>query len=235
MKADLRTEGEPRTRGSGGGRLHAALMPDYNRRTTAYWWLIVLIGTAVLAHALRSLSELPLFDLAQVGAGAAIAMVAGFFPFRVRALEELVHRGRGLHLPAAPAARPGGGDVRGCRRGAGRFVANVEALDEPHHQPGDGEHRDVLERLAAACRDGLPALVRPGSAAVLLVATSCCALLYFLLNTVLITAVPYLKRSKWPTLGETFASFGWVGISFAGSASVACLLFLTLQYAASGW
>jgi hypothetical protein len=58
-------------------------MPDYNRQTTAYWWITVLLGVAVLAHTLPTLSALPLLTLAEVFAGAAIAMLAGFFPFRV--------------------------------------------------------------------------------------------------------------------------------------------------------
>jgi len=34
-------------------RLHGALMPDYNRQTMAYWWITVLVGAVVLAHALH--------------------------------------------------------------------------------------------------------------------------------------------------------------------------------------
>jgi hypothetical protein len=67
---------------------------------------------------------------------------------------------------------------------------------------------------------------------VLLLAMTCSALLYFVINTALITAVPYLKRGKWPTAAEMFGNFGWVGISVVGSAPVACLLFLA--YPAGG-
>ena len=38
------------------GRLHAALMPDYNPRATAYWWTMVLMGAAALALALWTCS-----------------------------------------------------------------------------------------------------------------------------------------------------------------------------------
>ena len=72
------------------------------------------------------------------------------------------------------------------------------------------------------------------SAGLLLAATMLCAVLYFLLNTVLITAVPYLKRNQRPVLREMFGNFGWVGITFAGSASIACLLFLTFQQSGLG-
>ena len=233
MKADLEPKASSDTRFRW-GRLHAALMPDYNRRTTAYWWLIVLIGSAVLAHALRSLSELSLFDLAEVGAGAAMAMVAGFLPFRVARSKNSFTAGEVfifllllLHGPAAATFAAAGealvGSWRTSKRWTSRIISPATASIAMFWS-GSLLHAvmDFLHSFALA------------SAAVLLVATSCCALLYFLLNTALITAVPYLKRSKWPTLGETFASFGWVGISVVASAPVACLLFLTLQYAGAG-
>ena len=31
-------------------RLHCALMPDYNRQATAYWWFMVLLGAGILMH-----------------------------------------------------------------------------------------------------------------------------------------------------------------------------------------
>ncbi|HEY8707855.1 MAG TPA: EAL domain-containing protein, partial [Burkholderiaceae bacterium] len=64
--------------------------------------------------------------------------------------------------------------------------------------------------------------------------TMLCAVMCFVLNTVLITAVPHLKRDQWPTLREMFGNFGWIGITYAGSASIACLLFLTFKQSGIG-
>ena len=41
-------------------RLHAALMPDYNGKATAYWWLMLTVGTTCFAAALLSVAQLPL-------------------------------------------------------------------------------------------------------------------------------------------------------------------------------
>ena len=130
-------------------------------------------------------------------AATAIAVLAGFFPFRVPALEELVHRRRGRHLPAAAVAGTGRGHAGGRRRGAGRLVAHLQALDQPDHQPRHGEHRHARRRhgvagrrRACSSRSGWP------NAAVLLLAMTGSALVYFLINTALITAVPYLKRGE---------------------------------------
>ena len=35
-------------------RLHHALMPDYNRLTTAYWWLTVLPGSCIMGMVLSA-------------------------------------------------------------------------------------------------------------------------------------------------------------------------------------
>jgi hypothetical protein len=58
-------------------------MPDYNRKATVYWWVMAAVGVAVLAHAVGLLLSLPSADWLIVGAGTAIAMLAGFFPLRV--------------------------------------------------------------------------------------------------------------------------------------------------------
>jgi hypothetical protein len=58
-------------------------MPDYNRQASAYWWATVLTGGVVLAHAVSMLAGLAPLVWAQIGAGALMAMLAGFFPFRV--------------------------------------------------------------------------------------------------------------------------------------------------------
>ena len=65
------------------GRIHAALMPDYNRKATTYWWTMVLLGVIVLAHSLQSVAALPVAVLWQIVAGTVIAMLAGFFPVRI--------------------------------------------------------------------------------------------------------------------------------------------------------
>jgi diguanylate cyclase (GGDEF)-like protein/PAS domain S-box-containing protein len=60
------------------------------------------------------------------------------------------------------------------------------------------------------------------------------AVLYFVLNTLLVTAVPYLKRNQWPVARELFGNFGWIGLTFAGSASIASLLFMSFEQVGIG-
>ncbi|MEO5844232.1 MAG: EAL domain-containing protein [Caldimonas sp.] len=215
-------------------RLHGALMPDYNRRATAYWWLTVTIGVGVLAQSTRVLSALPSLALAEIVAGVVAAMLAGLFAFRVPRSKNSFTAGEIfifllllLHGPAAATLAAAGEGLVGSWRTSKRWTSRIVS-------PATA---GIAMFLAGSLLEAVMALLQPfgfASAAVLLVATTCCALLYFLVNTALITAVPYVKRGKWPTIAEMFASFGWVGICVVGSAPVACLLYVAWQHAGVG-
>ena len=40
-------------------RLHQALMPDYNRKATTYWWSVVFVGGFIIGHALLGVLQMP--------------------------------------------------------------------------------------------------------------------------------------------------------------------------------
>jgi diguanylate cyclase (GGDEF)-like protein/PAS domain S-box-containing protein len=63
----------------------------------------------------------------------------------------------------------------------------------------------------------------------LLVSAMAFAAGYFLLNTALITVIPYLKRREPMRLSSLMDSFGWVGITYAASALIAGLLYLAFK------
>jgi len=233
MKAILQASAGARTR-LRWGRLHRALMPDYNRKTTVYWWITVGLGATVLAQTLSALTTLPLLVLAEVFAATAIAALAGFVPFRVPRSKNSFTAGEIVifllllvHGPAAATLAAAGEALVGSWRTSKRWTSRIVS--------------PATASIAMFCagsllRPTLDLLQSLGlvSAAALLVATTCCALVYFIVNTALITAVPYLKRSQWPAVGEMFANFGWVGVSVVGSAPFAGLLFLAFQQAGVG-
>jgi diguanylate cyclase (GGDEF)-like protein len=208
-------------------RVHGALMPDYNREAAAYWWAMVGLGSVVLGHVLATLLALPAPDLAQVGAGVAIAMLAGFFPVRIPGSKNSFAAGEIfifllllMHGPAAAALAATGEGFLGAWRTSKRWTSRI-----------------VSPATACAAMFGVGSLLEAALAAgqtlggagpeLLLVLTMVAAVLYFIVNTLLITAIPNLKRKHWPSLRETFGNFAWVGITFAGSAAVAGLLFLS--------
>ncbi len=209
-------------------------MPDYNRKAALYWWAMVLLGAVILAYTLHTLLALPSMDLLQVAVGAGIAMLAGFFPVRVPRSKNSFAAGEIfifllllLHGPAAATLAAAGEGLIGSWRTSKRWTSRIAS-------PAMAcvAMFSVGTLLQAAI--GASHTLGWYGAALLLVATMLCAVLYFLLNTALITAVPYLKRNQRPALREMFGNFGWVGITFAGSASIACLLFLTFQQSGLG-
>jgi len=212
-------------------RCHRALMPDYNRKAAAYWWLMVALGTALLWHALSRLAALPAGELATVVVGTAIAMIAALVPVRIPRSNNSFAAGEIfifllllLHGPAAAAVAAAAEGLVGSWRTSQRWTSRIASPAMACvAMTGVGS---LLHALLDAGR-GVGAF-NPG---VLLMATMLCAVLYFVVNTVLITAVLYLKRNQRPVLRELFGNFAWIGITFAGSASVACLLFLAFEQA----
>src|SRR5512144_3106401 len=64
--------------------LHAALMPDYNRAATAYWWGLILVGASVVGVATYEASLRPLHAQLQILAACVASMLAGGFPVPLR-------------------------------------------------------------------------------------------------------------------------------------------------------
>ncbi len=215
-------------------RLHRGLMPDYNRKATIYWWVMLLLGAAVVVHALATVLALPADALLQVAAIGAVALLAGLFPVRIARSKNSFTAGEVfiflllfLHGPAAAALVAAGEALIGSWRTSKRWTSRLVS-------PAMG--CIAMFSAGSLLEAGIGASQTLGfySAGLLLLLVMLCAVFDFVLNTALITAVPFLKRNQWPTARELFGRFGWVGITFVGSASIACLLFLAFQQSGRG-
>ena len=215
-------------------RLHRAFMPDYNRKATAYWWSVVLLGALALFVSLRALAAAPATAWWQIAAGAAIAMLAGFFPVRIPRSKNSFAAGEIfiflvllMHGPAAATLAAAGEAMVSSWRTSHRWTSRIVS--------------PAMAALAMFCTGSLLQAVLGElqtrgllSDALLMVSAMAVALLYFALNTVLATAVPLLKRNERLRISALAGNFGWIGIAFAGSASVAALLFMTYQRSGIG-
>ena len=208
-------------------RLHARLMPDYNRAATAYWWAAVMAGSAALAWALLHLAGKGPAVWAQVAVGAAIAMLAGFFPVRIpnsrnsfAAGEIFIFLLLLMHGPAAAILAAAGEVAVGAYRTSKRWTSRLASPTMA-----------ALSLLitGSALHAGLNALQASGlgNAGLVIVSTVVFAVLCFTLNTLLVTMVARLKAGRGLDLSDLFSVWGWVGIAYAGSAAVAALLYLT--------
>jgi len=214
--------------------LHQSLMPDYNRKATAYWWTVVLLGLATAAYSAASVATLPPADLAQALAGVALAMVAGFFPIRIGRSKSSFAAGEVfifllllMHGPAAAALAAGAEAAVGALRTSKRWTSRIAS--------------PTLSALAMYCCGSLlhamlQSLEHHGltNAGLTVVAAMLFSLLYFSANGMLVSTVLRLKRDERPQLADMLGVFGWVGIAFAGSGAVAALLFVTYEQTGLG-
>jgi diguanylate cyclase (GGDEF)-like protein/PAS domain S-box-containing protein len=209
-------------------------MPDYNRKAAAYWWLAVVAGGLILASQLRALMALPAADLSVVLAGAALAMLAGLFPIRIARWKNSFTAGEIfifllllLHGPAAATLAAACEALLGSWRSSKRWSSRLAS---------PAMASIAMYGVASALTLGLGALHSRGleNPGLMLAATMASAVVYFGLTAMLTTAVFHLKRSAWPALEDLVGNFGWVGITYAASASIACLLYLSFQQSGIG-
>jgi diguanylate cyclase (GGDEF)-like protein/PAS domain S-box-containing protein len=215
-------------------RLHRALMHDYNRKATAYWWVVVSLGAVVLLHAMLRVASMTPSDRLQVGCGMLVAMLAGFFPVRIPRSKNSFAAGEVfifllllVHGPEAATLAAGGEALVGALRTSKRwtsYIASPAMAALAMFVAGSLLHR----LLATMQQQGLT------NEGLIVVATMLFSLVYFLSNTLLVTAVPRLKRNERLQASDLFDMFGWVGIAFAGSAAVAALMYLTFRQSGAG-
>ena len=205
-------------------------MPDYNRKAAIYWWTVVLLGGVTLIGSMVSVaSEAPPVAL-QIAAGAIISMLAGFFPVRVPRSKNSFAAGEIfifllllIHGPAAAALAAAGEAAMGSWRTSKRWTSRIAS--------------PTMAALAMFLVGSLFSLVfshLADKAGLLILATILFAVVFFVINTLLVTSVLRLKRNERLQLSDLFSLFGWIGIAYAGSAAVAVLLYLTYLQSGSG-
>ncbi len=211
-------------------RLHGVLMPDYNRAATLYWWLVVSAGALVLLWSLAWLVRQPAATALQVAAGLVLAVGSGLFPIRLPgtknsfAVGEIFIFGLLLALGPQAAVLVAAGEVAiGAYRTSKRWTSRL--VTPAITAVSLAATGSVLQPLLAWLSAG-----QAPSAATVLAATLGFAALYFVVNGLLLAGVQNLKRREpffqWLAM---FSLFRWIGLSYAGSASVAALLFVVWQ------
>ena len=205
------------------------LLPDYNAAAIAYWLALVIAGTATVGAAAVRVAALPAPQLMQVLAIALIAAFVGMFPLRVPKSKNSIAAGDififlllVLQGPAA-AVLAAAMEAAVCawrtsKRWSSRIVSPAAAAIAMLVCGTGFEHGvAALSGLAYA------------NEAVIFVALLLFAVGYFVVSPTLVTTVIYLKRRQWPTLSEWLTSFGWLGMGYMASASIAGVLFVAFR------
>jgi signal transduction histidine kinase len=210
-------------------RPHLSFMPDYNRKATAYWWTVVLLGVAVLVHSVRHLMGAPATAWLHVVCGTLLAMLAGLVPVRIprstnsfTAGEIFIFLLLLLNGPEAAALASAGEALVGSWRTSKRWTSRIAS---------PAMAGLAMFSAGSALQAALDALLRHGlqNEGLLLVGAIVFALGYFVLNTVMVTMVPRLKRNEPLRWRDFLDSFGWLGVAYAGNASVATFLYLSFR------
>ena len=210
-------------------RLHAALMPDYNGPATVYWWVLTLLGAAVIGHALRWFWQQPFELQFQVLFGCAVAMLSGLFPVRIPGAKNAFAAGEVFIMllllmlgpqaaVLAAAAEAFVGAARSSKRWTSRLISPSTAAVSM--LAVGSVFQALIERIDAQGTYGV---------ALVLMLAMAVAIGHFLYNALLITLVMQLKRQEPLHLTSWLASFGWVGITYAASALIAGLLYLAFK------
>ena len=200
-------------------RLHMSLMPDYNRRATLYWWTVVPLGGVAMAWAIADIASRPWQVALQIAAGVAMAGLAGSFPITIPrtktsfALGEvftflLLFMYGAAPAVAAAAAEAAVASLRTSKRWTSRIGGPALAAIA---MMGTGV---LTERML-----GIAGGPHGTGVAALIAITLWMAIVHFMLNTVLVAALPRLKRGEWLQWSDLTGSFG---LTLGISAMCAC-------------
>ena len=146
-------------------------------------------------------------------------MLAGVFPVRIPRSKNSFAAGEIfifllllLHGPAAATLAAAGEALVGSWRTSKRWTSRIASPAMAAHRDGAaGSLLDRRDRHAARSRAGR-------TPPVLLVGDDRLALVYFVINTLLITAgaQPQAQRAA-VAVSELFGNFGWIGIAYAAA------------------
>ena len=205
-------------------------MPDYNRKASMYWWAVVVLGAVSMAVALCQVAAESPAAWLMIASGTGIAMLAGIFPVRIPRSKNSFAAGEIfifllllIHGPDAAALAAAGEAFVGSYRTSKRWTSRIAS--------------PAMAALAMYGAGSVLHLVLdqiPGSPGGLVAATMLFSLAYFVMNTLLVTAVGRFKRNESLQAADLIGMFGWVGFAFAGSAAVAALLFLVYRQSGIG-
>ena len=214
---------------AGAGGIRQRFFPDYNTGAALFWAVLVAAGIAAVGFCAVRVTSLPPASIGQVLGVGLIAALVGVFPVHppktkisIAAGDIFIFLLLLLHGPEAAVL----GAVlessvcvwRTSRRWSSR-IASPAATAVAMLTCGIG-FQQMITSLARA------GVVGDG---VMFAAVMLFALSYFIVSPTLTTIVIYLKRKQRPSLGEWLRNFGWLGLTYAASASVAAVLYLAFR------
>ena len=215
-------------------RLHAALMPDYNRKATAYWWALVVLGLASLAGSAWQLVGLPLPSLLLIAGGIALTMLMALYPLKIPRTDQRFSLGDVFIVlllltqgAAAASIAAGLESLVSSWRSSRRWTTRLGSTTIAAFSMFVCGHalQPLLTRMALDTAD---------NAAPLVLATMAFGVVYSAVSALLMSGVARFKRNEPLRMADLVSVFGWVGGASAGASAIAALLFITERLAGLG-
>ena len=203
--------------------------PDYNPAAAAYWSALTASGLAAIGFAVFKVASLPPAHVWQVLGIVLVAAIVAMFPLRIPKTKYSIAAGDIfiflLLLLHGPQAAVFGAAVestaiawRTTPRWSSRLFSPAAAAI-------------AMLVCALAFEWVVSAMARAGVTGdgAVFAATMLFAASYFVIGPTLVATVVHLKRNQWPSAAERVRSVGWLGLSYAASASVAAVLYLAFR------
>jgi diguanylate cyclase (GGDEF)-like protein/PAS domain S-box-containing protein len=215
--------------GSLRARFRQSMFPDYNRAAFVYWCVLVASGVAALTLSIAGVAQFPAAAIGQILLIAGVAAVVGLFPLQIPQTKYSIAAGdvfifltlllygpfaAVLAAAAEAAVAVWRTSARWSSRLLGPSAAAVAMLT-------CGYLYKTLHALMSS--------LGVGAQTAMLASLGLFAVAYFAIGPLLVSSVVHLKRRRWPGLSEWIESIGWFGLGYAGSASVAAVLFLAYR------
>ena len=209
-------------------------MPDYNRKATAYWWTMLVLGLGAWLASAVAAAGMPALSLLQIAGGVALAMLMAMFPLKIPRTNQVFSLGD-MFIVLLLLTH---GASAGC------LAAGLETLVSSWRSSPRWTTRLGSATIAAfsmfVCGHALQpllkglALTSADYAALLVLVTMVFGVVYCACTALLMSSVGRLKRNEPLRLSDMVSVFGWVGGASAGTSAIAALLFITERLAGLG-
>jgi diguanylate cyclase (GGDEF)-like protein/PAS domain S-box-containing protein len=206
-----------------------AHLHDYNAAATRLWLALAAAGALAALFAVWRIAQLPASDLWQIAGWTSVVALAAGFPIPIPRSKHSISTGDLvvfllLAMYGMPAAALAGGleGMIGAIRTSTRLTSRIASLAAGVVSMG------LAGAVFETAQPWLATHGLPGAAAHLL-SLSLAAFIYYVVSTVALMQIIYLKRSLRMSPKEWLANTSWVGTLYLVSSVVAGVLSLNAQ------
>jgi diguanylate cyclase (GGDEF)-like protein/PAS domain S-box-containing protein len=209
-------------------------MHDYSPEAKAYWWTTAVLGLVALSIAVATIAGFERGAILQIVLGATFAAVTGIFPVRIPGAKTSIAGAEIfifllllLYGPAAAAFAAAAEAAVGSWRTSDRWTSRLgsPAMAALAMYGCGTAFTFALHALQSGGDPGLGIVF----GLLLLLAFAYCAT-----STLLMASLITLKRGERVQPLQLLRSHGWLGLVYAASASIACLLFVSFDRFGAG-